>query len=229
MIGKCQYHRQYWDKTFLPWTHKLVNEWVNQSTFVGICMNNLYDRFIRATKTKICEENKEVSTDFKDHRRHNRLSIMTLGNSNSIGFANTCHVDKNDCFLPSFQKFGPIILNDIKSEAKVEESKEEGMRYVSQAMDYLSKLHSVGKFGVMTVCGYKKLVWNDMVTEDEVVGYFLNIGLGTCYPIESNMFHGFFGHLFAHQTCVPLIVQDGHVLYTHTSAKIFACGGGRAS
>ena len=64
--------------------------------------------------------------------------------------------------------------------------------------------------------------------EDDLVGYFLNVGLGTCYELRSDMFHGFFGNLFSHQTAVPIIVKDSMVIYNHPSVRLFGWGGGSA-
>jgi hypothetical protein len=221
-VGKFQYHRYEWDKLFLPWLHKVSNTLVRQSSQVGRDMNHLYDRFITAVTSKDTREDSSKDNLSENFRMHCKLSIITTGNNQTIGFSNTCHVDKKDSFSKSFQSVADEVICDIKNNAP-------NNLIVLKAMRYLESLRDIGRFGVMTICGYKKLVWTTELENDNILGYFLCIGLGICYELKHDMYHGFFGHLFSHMTTVPIIVKDGIVSYNHPGVKIFGWGGGRAN
>jgi hypothetical protein len=183
-------------------------------------MNRLYDRFIKAVNKELTEDDGNLRQ--MDFRRHCHLSILTIGNNKSLGFANTCHIDKNDQFTDKFQDMADIITMKLKTSACHQ-------KHVVKIVDYLTSMKKLGNFGITTVCGYQKLVWDSELNEEDLVGFFLNVGLGTCYEINSGMFQCFSGHLFSHQTAVPLIVKGDSVLYNHNSVKIFGWGGGSAT
>ena len=183
-------------------------------------MNRLYDRFIKAVNKELVEDEGHMTQ--MDFRRHCNLSILTIGNNKSLGFANTCHIDKNDQFSHKFQDMADMIIMKLKTSACHQ-------KQVLKIVDYFTSMKRLGKFGITTVCGYQKLVWESELNDEHLVGYFLNLGLGTCYEIKSGMFQCFSGHLFSHQTAVPLIVKDDVVLYNHNSVKILAWGGGSAA
>jgi hypothetical protein len=216
-VGKSQYHRQQWDKTFLPWIHSITNALVKQTSQVGLHVNLLYDRFVKA-----CLKEMNVDNPSANFRRYCHLSILTLGNKSSLGFANTCHVDKHDSFKDDFQDTATMIIQKLKDTS---------CRATDflKIINYLESLKKLGPFGITTVCGYQKLVWCSDFDDDHLFGYFLNIGLGTCYELNSGMFHCFYGHLFSHQTAVPIIVKNNVVVYNHNSVKLFGWGGGSAS
>ena len=219
-IGKSQYHRQQWDKTFLPWIHSLTNQLVTQSSRIGLNINRLYDRFIKSVIKEMTIDKEHIET--MNFRRHCDLSILTIGNNSSLGFANTCHIDKNDHFSDYFQDVAQMITMKIKESAG-------SQRDVMKIVTYLESMKRLGKYGTTTVCGYQKLLWSPEFDDKHLVAFFLNIGLGTCYDINSGMFQSFYGHLFSHQTAVPVIVKDNTVMYNHNSVKLFGWGGGSAA
>ena len=162
------------------------------------------------------------------YREHCRISILTCGDKNVIGFCNTSHVDKKDT---NNTNLSDIVIDKLKEE---QENKIDTFTRLHDLYTYTRKYIQVHGIGISTTCGYKICFENPQKILDELIfsfsikAYFIFNGLRCCFVIKSGLYHNFRADCFSHQTSVPIIISKTHVIYKDTNINILAWGAGGA-
>lgn len=208
--SESQYFRQDWDLTYMPLIQKVVNKLTSDATKHCIDNFQVVDRFLLQ---------QEEGTMFDGIRRHCRVSIITCGGKNTLGFSCTQHRDTTDLKY----KHDDITNPDTK---RIEEMNENGKTDKSDLYNQKVEIHkSLFGFGVPTTCGYKLVTTDQMTLEDMCfLAYFIIGGFNACVPIQDNMYHIFLGYAFAHSTALPIAILNGIVHYHIDGVNLFAWG-----
>ena len=118
------------------------------------------------------------------YREHCRISILTCGEKNVIGFCNTSHVDKND---KNTTKLTDVLIEKLKEE---QEKKLNSFTRLHDLYIYTRKYIELYGIGISTTCGYKicfekptKLLQKLKLTLS-LKAYFIFNGLKICFAIK---------------------------------------------
>ena len=234
-ISSSEYYREQFDPTFLPLIYKLINKLSDQAQVFQIVVDPVYDKFLLEC---YCRNNPKVNTRpngissndskrFLRHRRFAALSIMTCGNSKTIGFANVAHKD-NDYIDSTGHKAGLKVLQSINTECEISRnhSCHFALRHIAK------KFLFSGKFSTYTTCGYKTIF--DTESNDASIflrAYFLynSLGVGIEIPQDKSCYHTFDATSSLHQTTVPIIEDAHEVTFNCSNSFIFAWGNGKSA
>ena len=189
----------------MPLLQKLTNKITFDAT--KHCLDNfkVIDRLLMKRRTE---------DPFSCLRRHCRVSIITCGGRDSIGFSCTQHKDNGD-------------LVEGKNEKKDIENQDCGRdaRYKNRINGQLDIHKDLFGIGVPTTCGYKlvqdkKKSWKNLC----VMAYFILGGFEACVSLDDNTYHIFLGYAFSHSTALPIGIMDGIVYYHIKGVNLFAWG-----
>ena len=205
MLQHSQYFRENWDLTFMP----LVQKQINLLTFhaTSHCMEHL-KHLDTLNGTVMGREGSTL-------RRHCRVSIVTSGSSKAIGFACSQHNDSCDKFKSENQR-------NIKRKLITNDEED-----ISLGRDKKAEVKTlIEKFGigVPTTCGYKLCNGSLQKYESTLLAYFIIGGFEISVLLSSNLYHVFLGYVFSHSTAVPIIIENGCVMYNHEYINLFAWG-----
>ena len=208
MLQHSQYFRENWDLTFMP----IVQKQINLLTFHASshCMKHL--KHLDSINGSV--RGREGSA----LRRHCRVSIVTSGTSKAIGFACSQHNDSCDKYKSEDQR--NVKRRNLLKDELVKTS-------IHTKRDKKAEVYTlIEKFGigVPTTCGYKLCDGNVQNHECVLLAFFIIGGFDICVLLSSNLYHVFLGYTFSHSTAVPIIVENGCVLYNHKSINLFAWG-----
>ena len=208
MLQHSQYFRENWDLTFMP----LVQKQINLLTFhaTSHCMERLKHLDI-LNGTVMGREGSTL-------RRHCRVSIVTSGSSKAIGFACSQHNDSCDKFKSEDQRNvkRKYIINDGVDRSSIHTGRD-------KKAEVKTLIEKFG-IGVPTTCGYKLCDANVQNYDVILLAYFIIGGFEISVLLSSNLYHVFLGYVFSHSTAVPIIIENGCVLYNHEYINLFAWG-----
>jgi len=137
-----------------------------------------------------------------------RLMILT------INFCNTVHTDKNDLY--------------DKDHIAAVKGAHQGKPSQDAVNNILQRYEDAGGFGVATSCGYQ-FIEKDPASKTKFKQTFCLQGLGLAIELPNFSGITFFGHLFAHNTAIPLIYhEDGRIQIAdkRNGHMVFAWGAG---
>ena len=232
---KSEYHRQDWNPTFHPLVYKLVNALTAQATRFQHLADPIYDKFLLEVVDSILQERNKTKheanrgtkrkTGAIDKKRFFRVSILTAGNDEICGFANTDHTD-GDELDKTFQNQAMKVLHRLE---KLAPSSNRGKIMKSGILNHIRSIFlKTNTFHVYTTCGYK--IFNSSETK-EVYAYFLynSLDVAVRIPEHHSCYHMFGGKMGVHQTSVPVVLDGDKVRIYDDNIFIFAWGGGGAA
>ena len=187
----------------MPLVHKVVNSLTTHAGHHAVKCDKTMDSLLTMAVGNIKSE----------VRRHCRVSIITCGNNNSIGFGCTEHVDTLDKRCKKIQDNFQKKLGDQNSD--------------SMSLTNAKLFTDMFGIGTSTTCGYI-ISGIDKLDPNKVrlYAYFILSGLGACVLMKSYFYHYFYGFAFSHCTAVPVVVKGNKVYYKYKDVNVFAWGGG---
>jgi len=161
------------------------------------------------------------------HRRFAGLSIMTNGNTKTIGFSNTGHTD-NDFIDRHTLESSIEVLNEFKDEIHGSTNKHGHHAFQHLQGRFLKK----NNFSTYTTCGYKVLLNGDMRNHNNHLrAFFLynSLGIAIGIPHKQSCYHTFDATSCMHQTTIPIIEDEQSIIFQNGDISIFAWGNGKCA
>ena len=164
---------------------------------------------------------------FFSHRRFAALSILTSGNSKTIGFSNCGHKD-NDFVDTSTLVTSFEILKELRKETHMCNNKA-----FHAAYEHIKKRYMYNhNFSTYTTCGYKVLHNTALESNRKHLrAYFLcnSFNIAIAIPLKTSCYHTFDATSMHHQTTVPIIEDSTTVHFKDNDISILAWGNGKCA
>ena len=161
------------------------------------------------------------------HRRCAALSIMTNGNTNILGFANTGHTD-NDFIDTHTLQSSLEVLNEFRDEINGSTN-----IHANHAFQHLQRRFlKNNNFSTYTTCGYKVLQKFDFNDEkNHLRAFFLynSLGIAIEIPHKQSCYHTFDATSCTHQTTIPILEEEQSISFHNENLSIFAWGNGKCA
>ena len=229
-IHMSEYYREKFDPTLHPVLYKLVNELTSQAINFQKSVDPVFDRFLLESLYVNQEANisdgESIKKRLVKQRRFAGLSIITCGNLGIIGFANIGHVDNDYITFHANEKLLDV-LNKLLLEHETN-----GKGYIKDILLHLrNKYITKKRFSTYTTCGYK--VFMSQKKGDsfkKLRAYFIYNSLLVVVeiPNDKSCYHTFDASYHNHQTSVPFVETDTHIIFNDESTFIFAWGNGKS-